>query len=78
MRYCIESVEINSCIYKHHINAIQKNCQYYEEYDYISEEPNQIVVDYIDSMTDEYFIELYRLLFSESDKTIKYHSYFET
>lgn len=43
----VKSKNINSCIYKHHINAIQKSCQYYEDWDYISEEPNQIVVDYI-------------------------------
>ena len=74
----VKSKNINSCIYKHHINAIQKSCQYYEDWDYISEEPNQIVVDYIASMTDDYFIGLYRLLFPESDKAIEYHSYFET
>ena len=74
----VKSKNINSCIYKHHINAIQKSCQYYEDWDYISEEPNQIVVDYIASMTDDYFIGLYRLLFPESDEAIEYHSYFET
>lgn len=68
---------INSFIYKHHINAIQKSCLYYDDWDYASEEPNQIVVDFIASMTDDYFIDLYRLLFSDSSKSIKYHSYFE-
>ena len=49
----VKSKNINSCIYKHHINAIQKSCQYYEDWDYISEEPNQIVVDYIASKTHD-------------------------
>lgn len=67
----------NSFIYKHHIDGIKESCKYYKEWDYASEEPNQIVVDYIASMTDDYFIDLYSQLFPESDKTIEYHSYFE-
>lgn len=73
----VKDKNISSFIYKHHINAIQKSCQYYEDWDYISEEANQIVVDYIASMTDDYFIDLYRILFPDSDKITEYHSYFE-
>lgn len=73
----VKDKNITSFIYKHHINAIQKSCQYYEDWNYISEEPNQIVVDFIASMTDDYFIDLYRLLFPDSDRIIEYHSYFE-
>ena len=44
---------------------------------YEKEEPNQIVVDYIASMTDDYFIELHQLLFKDSPYTVKYRGYFE-
>ena len=44
---------------------------------YEKEEPNQIVVDYIASMTDDYFIELHQLLFKNSPYQVKYRGYFE-
>lgn len=69
--------DTSSVIYKHHIDAVREACRHYEEWDYGTEEPNQIVVDYIASMTDDYFIELYKHLFPDSDKVIEYHSYFE-
>ena len=69
--------DTSSVVYKHHINAVREACRYYADWDYSAEEPNQIVVDYIASMTDDYFIELYKFLFPDSDKVIEYHSYFE-
>ena len=69
--------DTSSVIYKHHIDAVREACGHYEDWDYGAEEPNQIVVDYIASMTDDYFIELYKYLFPDSDKAVIYHSYFE-
>lgn len=69
--------DTSSVIYRHHINAVKEACRYYGEWDYGAEEPNRIVVDYIASMTDDYFIELYKYLFPDSKRTIQYHSYFE-
>ena len=66
-----------SIIYKHHIAYIKQNLKYYEEFDYEAEEANQIVADYIASMTDDYFIELHKMLFSGSKYQIEYKSYFE-
>ena len=40
-------------------------------------EPNQIVVDYMASMTDDYCAELYHFLYPDSSIDIKYHGYFE-
>ena len=40
-------------------------------------EKNQIVVDYIASMTDDYFIELHKYLFPSSKLDLKYKGYFE-
>ncbi len=44
---------------------------------YEETEHNQIVVDYIASMTDDYFIDLYRYLFPKSEREIKYIGYFD-
>lgn len=67
----------DSVIYKHHINFIRKNLKYYEGKEYLQEEENQIVTDYIASMTDDYFVELHKLLFPDSKYRIEYKSYFE-
>ena len=69
--------DASSIIYRHHIDAVREGCRHYEDWDYGREEPNRIVVDYIASMTDDYFIELYKHLFPDSDKSVEYHSYFE-
>lgn len=68
----------DSIIYEHHISFIQKQLQYYKEFDYLKEEPNQIVADYIASMTDDYFIALHELLFPDSPHKIVYESYFNS
>ena len=69
--------DTSSVIYKHHIDAVCEGCRNYEDWDYSAEEPNRIVADYIASMTDDYFIELYKHLFPDSDRAVEYHSYFE-
>ncbi|MGN0481203.1 MAG: deoxyguanosinetriphosphate triphosphohydrolase family protein [Lachnospiraceae bacterium] len=67
-----------SYLYKHHvqyvneINAYSRNASGYE-----NTEPNQMVVDYMASMTDDYFLDLYREMFPGSDKKVKYRGYFE-
>lgn len=64
-----------SVIYKHHIEYV-KNCnRFYKGSNYENEEPNQIVVDYIASMTDDYMTELYSYLFPD-EKKVDYVSYF--
>ena len=67
----------NSFIFKHHINDINYQTKYYSQFDYINESPDFIVSDYIASMTDDYFIELYREMFPDSKFKIEYKSYFE-
>lgn len=64
-----------SPIFKHHIDFVKGWRKYYKGDDYAKTEPNQIVVDYIASMTDDYFIDLYQLLFP-NDVSIEYKSYF--
>lgn len=66
----------SSPIFKHHIDFVQGN-HYAAKTPYIETEPNQIVVDYMASMTDDYCTELYEYLFPDSNVHINYHGYFE-
>lgn len=66
----------SSPIYQHHVDFVVEN-HYANRYPYMETEPNQIVVDYIASMTDDYCTELYKFMFPKSNFDIKYHGYFE-
>lgn len=66
-----------SPIFAHHIDYIN-SAHYKRETPYESSDPNQIVVDYIASMTDNYFIELHGYLFPDSDLRVEYKGYFDT
>lgn len=66
----------SSPIFKHHISFLQK-IHYKGETPYAKTESNQIVVDYIASMTDDYFIDLHAHLFPESKFKIEYKGYFD-
>lgn len=66
-----------SFIYSHHIDYINNATRYYSKKDYADNEANDIVVDYIASMTDDYFIDLYRHIFPDSKYDVKYIGYFE-
>ncbi len=65
-----------SFIFTHHIADITERTRHYSGKDYMLSEPNQIVVDYIASMTDNYFLKLYEKLFPDSKYKIEFHSYF--
>lgn len=69
---------VSSPIFTHHIDYL--NLPYYKsrrDIPYEETEQNQIVVDYIASMTDDYFIELHRYLFPKSKHKIEYVGYFD-
>lgn len=66
----------DSPIFTHHINYVNK-AHYSREMPYEKTEPNQLVVDYIASMTDDYFTDLYAYLFAESNLKINYKGYFK-
>lgn len=63
-----------SPIFKHHVALIEKSLKFRCECDYGNTEPNLMVVDFIASMTDDYFIDLCEYFFGDSG--IKYISYF--
>ena len=65
-----------SPIFTHHIDFVNK-VHYKREIPYEKTEPNQLVTDYIASMTDDYFVDLYSYLFPNDKLQIKYKGYFE-
>lgn len=66
----------SSPIFSHHIDFIN-SIHYTPPVPYIQTEPNQIVVDYIASMTDDYLIDLHHYLFPESKLQVNYIGYFD-
>lgn len=66
----------NSPIFTHHIDLVSK-AHYKRDIPYEETEKNQIAVDYIASMTDDYFVDLYSFLFPKSRIKIEYKGYFE-
>jgi dGTPase len=63
-----------SPIFRHHINYINKSF-YKRQTPYEETEPNQIVVDFIASMTDDYFVDIHAHLFPNSKYKISYKGY---
>ena len=60
-----------SPVYLHHAKKLAARSRSIDAREYMANtEPNQIVVDYLASMTDRYFMALYRLLFPESKQHI--------
>lgn len=66
----------DSPVFKHHIDYVNK-AHYSRKKPYEADEPNQIIVDYIASMTDDYFIDLFGYLFPDSNLKIEYRGYFD-
>ncbi len=65
-----------SPIFTHHISFVNK-AHYKRDIPYEETEPNQLVTDYIASMTDDYFVDLYSHLFPNDKPQIEYKGYFE-
>lgn len=65
----------NSPILLHHVDYVNQS-RYSRQVRYGKTEPNQIVVDYIASMTDDYLIDLHRYLFPNSSYYVEYTGYF--
>ena len=65
-----------SPIFRHHIDYVNSQ-RYHRQTPYGVSEPNQIIVDYIASMTDDYLIDLHHYLFPDSSYKVEYTGYFE-
>lgn len=73
----IVSKDYNSYIYRHHVNHPKLKGFYKDSLTGdLNVKPDEVVVDYIASMTDDYFINLYETLFPKSELKIQYRSYF--
>lgn len=57
-----------SPVFKHHVALLCTKSSSIKAETYLAGEPNQIIVDYMASMTDSYFIALYAHLFPQSQK----------
>ena len=65
-----------SAIFRHHIDYLARKSRSITRERYVgSTEPNQIVVDYIASMTDSYFMSLYAHLFPERANRVQLRGY---
>ena len=74
-----ETMNKDSILYTHHIEFLKEQNQYQTYFDmeeYLSGDKNQIVVDYMASMTDDYFVELYHHLFPSGKYGVEYKGYF--
>lgn len=65
-----------SAIFRHHIDYLARKSRSITRESYVgATEPNQIVVDYIASMTDRYFMALYAHLFPEHATRVQLRGY---
>ncbi len=67
----------NSVIYTHHINYIKGLTRYYSDFPYEECKAEDIVVDYMASMTDDYFVDLYHYFFPKGEYKVSYTGYFD-
>lgn len=79
-----KTLDKNSILYKHHIDFIRQANQYshYQPIndfmdEYLNSSPDDIVMDFMASMTDDYFIDLYKYLFPNSKYKVEYTGYFD-
>ena len=76
----LEEVKVHdtsSVVYRQHISYIKEHTKYYQGPNYEENTPDDIVVDYIASMTDDYFVDLYKYLFPKWKYDVKYVGYFD-
>ena len=64
-----------SPIFQHHVRRLAAASRSIVPAEYLAGEPNQIVVDYMASMTDSYFMAIYRHLFPTSRRKIQTRGY---
>ncbi|MEE0704926.1 MAG: HD domain-containing protein [Adlercreutzia sp.] len=64
-----------SPIFQHHLKRLCAASRSIKPEEYLAQDPNQIVVDYMASMTDSYFMAIYAHLFPESLRRIQTRGY---
>lgn len=72
-----ESGDENTVFFRHHMNYIIGLTKPYRRLgDYANEEPAMLVTDFMASMTDDYFVDLFEHLFPDSPLKVEYKGYF--
>ena len=67
-----------SCLYRHHIaTVLEKQRWYPTEIPYAESDPDDLTMDFIAAMTDDYFVDYYAELFPKSTRRISYVGYFD-
>ena len=66
----------SSPVFRHHVDYVNQ-INRKRPIDYLATEPNQLIVDYIASMTDDYLIDLHHYLFPDSPYLVSYKGYFD-
>ena len=66
----LERGDERSPVFRHHVSNLAARSLSVKPADYLAGEPNQIVVDYLASMTDSYFMALYAHLFPRSGRRV--------
>ncbi len=68
----------DSYLYQHHIALIEEKRKWYPAaIPYTESDPDDLTVDFIAAMTDDYFVDYYRMLFPGSPYFISYIGYFD-
>ncbi len=68
----------DSALYQHHIAQVEEKRQWYPSaVPYAESDPDDLTVDFLAAMTDDYFVDYYRQLFPKSSLHISYIGYFD-
>lgn len=70
-----QSGNLDSPIYRHHVNQLERASHSFDVEAYLNQDPNVIVVDFIASMTDSYFMAVYEHLFPNKPRKVAMRGY---
>lgn len=76
--YDLKSGDESTVIFRHHIDLVEKDYSNRNRKElYRNEAPDMIVSDFIASMTDDYFLDLYAYLFKKDTHHMNFFGYFD-
>lgn len=75
LREDVERGDESSAVFKHHIRKLCERSRTFTQEAYLAEGPDAIVMDYLASMTDDYFLALYRHLFPGAEELVRVRGY---
>lgn len=65
----------SSPVFRHHVSKLEQISHSMDAASYVNQDPDQVIVDYIASMTDDYFLSLYDSLFPNHGREIRMRGY---